>query len=421
MHLCVCVGQICQLIQGISAKFSCQLSVPGWYICWQIQGRSAKNLAASCQDWGVHLLADLGQICQIQLLVVSTGWYICWRIQGRSAKFSCQVSVLGGTSADRSRVDLQNLATKYQYWGETSASRSEVDLPNLGTRCQQQGVHLPADVGQFCQIWPPDTSTGGISARRSRVDLPNLATQIPVLGGTSAGRSRVDLPNLATRCQYWGENLPADLGQICQIQLLVVSTGQYICWQIQGRSAKFSHQVSVQGEHLLADVGQICQIQPLGVSTGGNICWQIQGRSAKFRHQMSVAGGTSAGRCRVDLPNLATRYQYWGYICKEIQGRSAKFGHQIPVLGVHLLQIQGRSAKFSHQVSVLGGTSASSRSRCQYWGYICGRSRVDLPMCIPTSILHVKLGKYDLSELKSFIIIWGVFGGCFGVSRGCYI
>ena len=29
-------------------------------------------------------------------------------------------------------------------------------------------------------------------------------------------------------------------------------------------------------------------------------------------------GGTSAGRSRVDLPNLAVRCQYWGYICQQI-------------------------------------------------------------------------------------------------------
>ena len=38
---------------------------------------------------------------------------------------------------------------------------------------------------------------------------------------------------------------------------------------------------------------------------------------------------------------------------------------------------------------------------------------VNLPLDLPiTSILHVKLGKYELSELKSFILIWGVSGGC---------
>ena len=36
---------------------------------------------------------------------------------------------------------------------------------------------------------------------------------------------------------------------------------------------------------------------------------------------------------------------------------------------------------------------------------------LDLPMWALTSISHVKLGKYELSELKSFILICGVFGG----------
>ena len=36
---------------------------------------------------------------------------------------------------------------------------------------------------------------------------------------------------------------------------------------------------------------------------------------------------------------------------------------------------------------------------------------LDLLMCTLTSILHVKLGKYELSELKSFIIILGVLRG----------
>ena len=209
------------------------------------------NLGTRCQYWGVHLLADLGQICQIY----------------------CQLSGSGGTSAGRSRVDLQHLATRCQYRGETSAGRSRVDLPNLGTRCQYKVVQLPADVGQFCQFWPPDTSTGDTSASRSRVDLPNLATSSTE--GTSADRSRADLQNLATRCQYWGTSASRQ--------------------------------------------GQICQI------------WS---------------------------PDTRTE-----------------------------------------------GTSA-------------GRSRVDLPMCTPTSIFHVKLGKYDLSELKSFILIWGVFWRVFwGVKR----
>ena len=43
---------------------------------------------------------------------------------------------------------------------------------------------------------------------------------------------------------------------------------------------------------------------------------------------------------------------------------------------------------------------------------------VDLQMWTLTSILHVKLGKYELSELKSFILIWGCFGGISGVSHG---
>ena len=244
-----------------------------------------------------------------------------------------QIPVLGGTYASRSRVDLPNLATRYQYWG----------------------VHLLEDLGQICQIWPLDVSTGG----------------------ASAGRSRLDLQNLATRCQPGGKHLLADLGQICQIQPLGVSTG---------------------GKHLLADLGQICQIKLLIVSTGWYICWQIQGRSAKFGHQISVLGGTSASRSRVDLSNLAASCQYWwvhlpadlgqicqiwppdistrGYICQQIQGRSAKFSHQVSVLGGYICwQIQGRSVKF------------------------------DLPICSPTSILYVKLGKYDLSELKSFIFI----------------
>ena len=42
---------------------------------------------------------------------------------------------------------------------------------------------------------------------------------------------------------------------------------------------------------------------------------------------------------------------------------------------------------------------------------------LDLSMWTLTSILHVKLGKY---ELKSFILIWGVFWGSGGVKR-CYI
>ena len=43
----------------------------------------------------------------------------------------------------------------------------------------------------------------------------------------------------------------------------------------------------------------------------------------------------------------------------------------------------------------------------------------DLPMCTLTSILHDKFGKYELSELKSFILIWGMFWGLSGVSEGC--
>ena len=43
---------------------------------------------------------------------------------------------------------------------------------------------------------------------------------------------------------------------------------------------------------------------------------------------------------------------------------------------------------------------------CQTWA-------LDLLMCTLTSILHVKLGKYELSELKSFIPIWTVLRGCY--------
>ena len=49
---------------------------------------------------------------------------------------------------------------------------------------------------------------------------------------------------------------------------------------------------------------------------------------------------------------------------------------------------------------------------------------LDLPMCTLTSILHVNLGKYELSELKSFILIWGCFGDVSwvpGCVKGCYI
>ena len=41
---------------------------------------------------------------------------------------------------------------------------------------------------------------------------------------------------------------------------------------------------------------------------------------------------------------------------------------------------------------------------------------VDVPLDLLkwtlTSILHVELGKYELSELQSFILIWGFFQGC---------
>ena len=48
---------------------------------------------------------------------------------------------------------------------------------------------------------------------------------------------------------------------------------------------------------------------------------------------------------------------------------------------------------------------------------------LDLLMCTLTSILHVKFGKYELSELKSFILIWGCFGVFQDVGgvNGCYI
>ena len=245
MHLCVCVGgQICQLIQGRSAKFSCQLSVAGRYICWQIQGRSAK----------------------FKPIDVSTG----------------------GTSAGRSRVDLPNLATRCQYWGVHL-------LADLGQICQiwspdvsMQGVHLPWQMlGQICKIWLLGVSTGGTSAGRSRVDLSNLICQI-CTRGTSASRSRVDLHkfwqdvflevswqsgddyHLDTRGRYRGLHLPADLGQICQIL-----------------------QMSVQGVHLLADLGQICQIY-CQLSGGCYICWQI------YRlHNLANMSVTASVACRV--------------------------------------------------------------------------------------------------------------------------
>ena len=376
MHVCVCgvdlpvdLGQICQI----------QLLVVSTRV--------------------VHLLADLGQICKIQPIGVSTGGNICWQIQGRSAKFSCQLSVLGGTSAGRSRVDLPNLAARCQYWVVHL-------LADLGQICKIQqlgistgGKHLQADLMQICQIWALDVSSRGYICQQMQGSSSKIGHQIPVLGGTSASRSRVDLPNLAIRYQYWGVHLLADLGQICQIWPLDVSTGGKSAWgeTSAGRSRVDLPNLATRMCQL-ADLRQICQIQALD--------WQ--------------QGGTSAGRSRVDLPNLATRYQYQGVhlpadlgqIC-QIQHASCQYWWvhlpadlgqicqiwppDISTRGYICQQIQGRSAKFGHQMSVLGG-------------YICwqiqGRSvKFDLPICSPTSILYVKLGKYDLSELKSFIFI----------------
>ena len=399
--------------------------------------------------------------------------------------------VMGAHLQDRSRVDLPNLATRCQYIGVHLPDRSNVDLPNLATRCQYRGLHLPANLGQICQIWPLDASTGWvhllvdlgqicqiqpldvstggsicwqIQGRSAKfrplgvstggihllADLGQICQIQPLgvsTGGTSASRSRVDLPNLGYQMSGTGWYICWQIqSRSAKFRPLDVSTGGYICWQIQGRSAKFSPQLSVLGVHLLADLGKICQIQPLGVSTGGKhlladlgqICqiqaldvssrgvhlpadvgqfcqiWppdtstggtsarQIQGRSAKFRSLDVSRGGTSAGRFRVDLQNLATRCQYWGYICQQIKGRYAKFIHQVSVMGVHRPADQGQICQIQLLGVSTGGTSA-------------GKSRVDLPMCTPTSILHVNLGKYDLSELKSFIIIQGaVLDGVLG-------
>ena len=256
------------------------------YICQQIQGRSAKF------GQQMSVAGDTSLVLPNLATNTSTRGYIWWQTQGRSAKFGHQMLVLGGTSASRSKVDLPNLDSRCLQ-GDTSESRSRVDLPNLATRCQYWGLNLLADLGQICQIQLLGVSTGQYICWQIQGRSAKFRHQVSVQGETSASTSRVELPNLATRCQYWGLNLPADVGQICQIQLLGVSTGQYICWGIQGSSAKFRHQMSVAGVHLPADVGQFCQIWPTDTSTGG----------------------TSARRSRVDLPNLATRYQYWGYIC----------------------------------------------------------------------------------------------------------
>ena len=69
-----------------------------------------------------------------------------------------------------------------------------------------------------------------------RVDLPNLNSSGPLdvspQGGRSASRSstwsaymsfnssNVKLPFLTTRCQYWGVDLPADLGVDLPIAIL---------------------------------------------------------------------------------------------------------------------------------------------------------------------------------------------------------
>ena len=47
---------------------------------------------------------------------------------------------------------------------------------------------------------------------------------------------------------------------------------------------------------------------------------------------------------------------------------------------------------------------------------------IDQTRCICQVLCTGIQGKYHLSELKSLIVIWGVFQGCFqGVSRGLHL
>ena len=120
----------------------------------------------------------------------------------------------------------------------------------------------------------------------------------------------------------------------------------------------------------------ICYSWPLDVSTG-------RGRSASWSANMN-----SHSR-NVNLLFLTTRCQYWGV---------------------------GRSASWSSNMN-----SRSRNVNLLYLTTRCQSQGVDLPIWTLTSILHVKLGKYELSYLKYVIVIWRVFQGCQGVSRGCYI
>ena len=64
------------------------------------------------------------------------------------------------------------------------------------------------------------------------------------------------------------------------------------------------------------------------------------------------------------------------------------------------------------QVNLLIWAVTIETWNCHSWPLDVSTWGVDLPldllMCTLTSLLHVKLGKYKLSGLKSFILIWGV-------------
>ena len=101
------------------------------------------------------------------------------------------------------------------------------------------------------------------------------------------------------------------------------------------------------------------------------------------------------------LPLLATGCMYWGDICQLIC-----LYETIEIWNCHYWPLDACTGGYLPGdlpiwavMHVLRGVDLAG----------------DLPIWTLTSILHVKLGKYELSELKSVIVIWGVSGGVEGV------
>ena len=134
------------------------------------------------------------------------------------------------------------------------------------------------------------------------------------------------------------------------------------------------------------------------------MCTGIQGTSAQVPGGPSAKVCSSAKHCVLVL-KASMLYVCGGSICQSVFICQALCTgiegiYALCVWGVHLPSVVFSYSR--HLCSIPGGSMAKG----------------DLPIRTLTSILHVQLYKYQLSELKSLIVIWEVFQGCFGGSGG---